>query len=91
MRIHYNLGDFDSRASLHFVGLIMRTISFLVLAMLLAPSLRAEEPNQLTSDEEQAGFQSLFNGKDLSGWRHSGNWIVEDGAITRTQKGGSLV
>ncbi len=69
----------------------MRTIWFLLLAMLLAPSLRAEEPNQLTSDEEQAGFQSLFNGKDLSGWRHSGNWIVEDGAITRTEKGGSLV
>lgn len=30
-----------------------------------------------------AEWQSLFNGKDLSGWREIGNekWVVEDGAI----------
>lgn len=32
----------------------------------------------------------IFNGKDLQGWEHKGNWKVEDGAITRSGKGGSL-
>jgi len=33
------------------------------------------------ADEE--GFVSLFNGKDLSGWRgYKGYWSVQDGAIT---------
>ena len=36
-------------------------------------------------------FQALFDGGDLSGWKHSGNWEVKDGAITRTGRGGSLV
>ena len=33
----------------------------------------------------------LFNGKDFSGWEHKGNWVIEDGVITRQGKGGSLV
>ncbi len=41
--------------------------------------------------ESNAAFQSLFNGKDLSGWQHKGNWKVENGVITRQGKGGSLV
>ena len=69
----------------------MRTLWFLVIAVLLAPSLRAQAPNELSPEEQQAGFQPIFNGTDLEGWRHSGNWIVDDGAITRTGKGGSLV
>ena len=74
----------------------MRKISFLLLvaflaSLLQAPSLRAQAPNQLTPDEQRAGFQSIFDGNNLEGWRHSGNWIVEDGAITRTGTGGSLV
>ena len=33
--------------------------------------------------ETRAGFKSLFNGKDLSGWRGNPKlWFVEDGAIT---------
>ena len=39
----------------------------------------------------EAGFQPLFNGKDLTGWEHKGNWKVENGVITRQGKGGSLV
>jgi hypothetical protein len=50
----------------------------------------ADSPN-LTSEEQAAGFTALFNGKDLDGWTHSGNWTVEDGVITRQGKGGSLV
>lgn len=36
-------------------------------------------------------FKSLFNGKNLDGWSHNGNWDVQDGVISRTGKGGSLV
>ncbi|QDU10492.1 DUF1080 domain-containing protein [Gimesia aquarii] len=51
----------------------------------------AEDPNQLTKQEKLQGFKSLFNGKDLKGWKHSGNWRVEEGVISRGGKGGSLV
>nr|WP_236649588.1 family 16 glycoside hydrolase [Rhodopirellula sp. SM50] len=36
-------------------------------------------------------FQTLFDGSSLDGWKHSGNWVIEDGVVTRTGKGGSLV
>lgn len=51
----------------------------------------ADSPQSLTSEEQAAGFEALFNGTDLDGWKHSGNWTVEDGVITREGKGGSLV
>ncbi|MBI5383828.1 MAG: DUF1080 domain-containing protein [Verrucomicrobia bacterium] len=50
-------------------------------AALLTPTMTA--PAQAA----EAGFQSLFNGKDLTGW--SGNpdlWSVQDGAITGVTK-----
>jgi hypothetical protein len=28
--------------------------------------------------EDQEGFVEMFNGKDLSGWQTTGNWVVED-------------
>ena len=36
-------------------------------------------------------FEILFNGKDLEGWQHKGNWKVEGGVMAREGKGGSLV
>lgn len=50
----------------------------------------ADHPNLLTADEKKAGFELLFNGSDLKGWDHKGNWKVEGGTITRSGKGGSL-
>jgi cytochrome c len=44
-------------------------------------------PNQLSSAEVADGWQLLFNGKDLSGWRNfnkqtiGNNWIIEEDAI----------
>ena len=40
---------------------------------------------------QEASFQTLFDGNSLDGWKHGGNWVVEDGVITRIGKGGSLV
>ncbi|MGF1581209.1 MAG: DUF1080 domain-containing protein [Gemmataceae bacterium] len=54
-------------------------------------TLRAEEPNTLSAQEKKQGFRLLFNGGDLAGWKHSGNWMVKNGEITRTGRGGSLV
>ena len=50
----------------------------------------AGTPNSLTSEEKQQGFEVLFNGRDLTGWKHAGNWKVENGEITREGSGGSL-
>tara|TARA_R110002049_G_scaffold27321_2_gene94033 strand:- start:114569 stop:115369 length:801 start_codon:yes stop_codon:yes gene_type:complete len=69
----------------------MRNVfSWLLVACLISAS-QAESPASLSADEVKEGFEALFNGKDLSGWNHSGNWIVDNGVITRTGKGSSLV
>ena len=33
---------------------------------------------------------ALFDGKTFSGWEHSGNWVIENGAFHRKAKGGNL-
>ena len=43
------------------------------------------------SHADDPKFQTLFDGSTLDGWKHGGNWDVQDGVITRTGKGGSLV
>ena len=50
----------------------------------------ARDPNALTEDEKKAGFELLFDGNGLDGWQQNGNWVVEDGAISRAKKGGGL-
>ena len=63
----------------------------MAIVLSAAACVRADDPNALTSDEQAAGFELLFNGEDLAGWEHGGNWSVQDGAITRNGRGGSLV
>lgn len=53
--------------------------------------------NQLTQQEKQAGWQLLFDGKDMSQWRNFKSeslnpaWVIEDGAMTLTKGGGDLL
>ncbi|MFH1918451.1 MAG: DUF1080 domain-containing protein [Planctomycetota bacterium] len=54
------------------------------------PVLGAENPNSLSTEEKDAGFELLFNGTSLDDWGQSGNWEVVGGAIARVGKGGSL-
>ncbi len=61
------------------------------LSLILTAAALGGDANALSEDEKQAGFALLFNGKDLSGWNHGGNWKVEEGVITRSGRGGSLV
>lgn len=50
---------------------------------------------ELSAEEKSAGFQSMFNGRDFSGWRFVGkeetteapNWKVQDGVINLTGGG----
>jgi hypothetical protein len=71
----------------------MRLLTVFMIGLLglpLAASAEEENPNQLTKEEKAAGFKLLFNGRDLKGWKQSGNWVIQEGAVTRTGKGGSL-
>ncbi|PQO30570.1 DUF1080 domain-containing protein [Blastopirellula marina] len=63
----------------------------LILSCASTALLCADEPNQLTADEKAQGFQLLFNGTGLEGWKHNGNWKANDGIIERTGKGGDIV
>ena len=74
--------------SLSFTRFALGTLSIAVLC--IQPS-QADPPNTISSEEQKSGFQPLSNGQDLQGWKHSGNWKIEDGVITRQGKGGSLV
>lgn len=35
-------------------------------------------------------FESLFDGRTFTGWEQKGNWVIEDGAFHRKDKGGPL-
>ena len=71
--------------------LLVLTASVIVFPMArFAFAGDASDPNVLTEEEKKAGFELLFDGKGLDGWQQGGNWIVEDGAISRAKKGGGL-
>ncbi|HUR52890.1 MAG TPA: DUF1080 domain-containing protein [Gemmataceae bacterium] len=72
-------------------------VAFATVLFALAASVRADLPKPEKFDD--AGFEKIFNGTDLTGWKvsaktgHSrtskntsgGKWEVKDGAITGTQ------
>ena len=66
-------------------------VSFLLsCAALFAPAVLAQTPPP-PAEQKAVSFETLFNGKDFSGWEQKGNWVFEEGAIFRKDKGGSLV
>ena len=59
----------------------------LAACVLFAGMALAQDPNTLTPQEKQDGWQLLFDGHDLNGW-HSylekgtgGDWSIVDGSI----------
>lgn len=71
----------------------MRT--FLLPLLALTSLTFAAEPNTLTSEEKEAGWKLLFDGKTTTGWRAIGKkdfpekgWVVEDGSLKHVSKGG---
>ncbi len=69
----------------------LRLCLTLIVSFAACTLLRAEQPNQLTDDEKASGFQLLFNGENLDGWKQNGNWKVTDGVIERSGRGGDIV
>lgn len=68
----------------HSIGCLGVMVGLLVAGATPVPA------GQLTDEEKQAGFVSMFNGKDFTGWRFTGredasdppsNWSVADGVI----------
>jgi hypothetical protein len=41
--------------------------------------------------EERLGFVALSDGKSFDGWKHGGNWEIQDGAFARVRPSGQLV
>ncbi|MCA9068713.1 MAG: DUF1080 domain-containing protein [Planctomycetaceae bacterium] len=70
---------------------LFQSLSVLCLLLSSVSVGYAQPANELSEEEKRAGFELIFNGTDLTGWKHSGNWVVEEGVITRQGKGGSLV
>ncbi|MFT7642496.1 MAG: hypothetical protein ACI9G1_004254 [Pirellulaceae bacterium] len=68
---------------------------FAVGSMSLVMFLGTLQADELSKDEKDAGFISMFNGKDFDGWRFTGgavpetvtNWKVENGVIHLTGGG----
>jgi hypothetical protein len=75
----------------------MKIPAVLLTLALLAPVFAAAENNALTPPEHDAGWQLLFDGQSLTGWRGMttvtppDGWAVTDGAIVRTHKSGDLL
>ena len=53
-------------------------------------SIQRKASEVIVSRVTDDGFTSLFDGKTFAGWEHGGNWVIEDGAFYRKEKGGSL-
>lgn len=59
-----------------------------IAASLLLPLAHADQDNQSVSQQVESdgfmvekGFHMMFNGKDLTGWQTTGNWVVKEGNI----------
>ena len=66
---------------------------FIVCAILVAVCANAGM-NALTPAEKQAGWELLFDGKTLNGWKATGNadaWAVQDGVIAILKNGGGYL
>lgn len=62
-----------------------------LLLVVIGSRVFAESPNSLSASEDKMGFELLFDGTSFDGWKHAGNWKIEEGVLTREGKGGSLV
>lgn len=70
-------------------------MKYLYLCALLTSSVLADhQSNELTTEEKKAGWTLLFDGKTTENFRNykkeglSPKWVVKDGLLTLTKKGG---
>ena len=53
----------------------------LLIALITATASLAAAP--MDQDEQRLGFVTLSDGKTFDGWKHPGNWEIQDGAFAR--------
>lgn len=75
--------------------MLFRSLALLAMA-LASPFCVAAPPaeNTLSRAEKRAGWQLLFDGRTLNGWKATGSqagWAVEDGAIACIVRGGGYL
>ena len=80
------------------MGIVIdRALLLGTVLIFLATPLTAQEHNRLTAAERAAGWQLLFDGNSLEGWRGYNSefmptgWSVENGMLTRTGPGGDII
>ncbi|MEX0780691.1 MAG: DUF1080 domain-containing protein [Balneolales bacterium] len=83
-----------------FHGILFKSVAIISLVFIISACSDATQTtednttltplNTLTAEEQQAGWELLFDGKSLSGWRGlgrdeipEGHWVVEDNAIKK--------
>ena len=55
----------------------------LICTVVLAVAACGATGNAVAAAGDDGGFTPMFNGKDLTGWQTTGNWVVEkDGTVT---------
>ncbi len=65
-------------------------MAFLVLLLAtLVPQMA--HATDLDPEEKRLGFVCLFDGETFTGWKQSGNWIIQEGAMVRVRPRGNLV
>lgn len=77
---------------------MLKSILMLSIALAFSSSAFAKTPdNQLSKEEQSAGWQLLFDGKDMSHWRNfksetlSPKWTIDNGAMLLTKGGGDIL
>lgn len=62
-------------------------LSSIAIVFMIAPNIAVTQ--DLHPNADAVGYVPLFNGKDLSGWQTTGNWLVEvDGSISLNPREG---
>jgi hypothetical protein len=68
--------------------MMLRFVAPFLIVSFGMPGLSRAQDNQLAPQEKSAGWQSLFNGKDMSGWDDprqktppGDGWTIEDGCL----------
>lgn len=74
---------------------MLRSLPYAIALALFTASVLTAADNQLTGAEKDAGWQLLFNGKDLTAWRCNNDrpiaTKIEDGSLVPYQSGGYLI
>ena len=60
----------------------------LLLNLLAVTASLAAAP--MDPEEQRLGFVALADGKTFDGWKHPGNWEIQDGAFARVRPSGQL-